>query len=125
MRVDLKRFHRKAKAIFEREQLHGNKQRVVAFVLDAKGHILTEGWNSYTKTHPIQKQAALEHEDEFKCFLHAEVHALSRLSYKQLTKQEAIVVIRMDSKMNLLPAAPCPICDGVIDQYGIDTVIHS
>lgn len=98
---------------------------MVAFVLDSKGRILTEGWNSYTKTHPIQKQAALAKDDQHKCFLHAEIHALSRLSYKQLSKQESIVVMRMDSKKRLLPGKPCPICQDVIKQYGIDSVIHS
>ena len=55
MRVNLSKFHDRAKVIFDRENLIQSKQKVVAFVLDSRGHILTEGWNSYTKTHPIQK----------------------------------------------------------------------
>jgi tRNA(Arg) A34 adenosine deaminase TadA len=97
----------------------------VAFVLDSRGRILTEGWNSYTKTHPIQKKAADEAQDPHKCFLHAEIHALSRLSYKQLSKQDTIVVLRLDGKYRLMPSKPCPICQDVICQYGIKNIIHS
>jgi tRNA(Arg) A34 adenosine deaminase TadA len=101
-----------------------NRFKIVAFILDAKGRILTEGWNSYTKTHPIQRNAALVHKDIFKHFLHAEIHALSRLG-KRLGKQDSIVVFRMGADKRLLPAEPCKICSSVIEQYGIERVIHS
>jgi tRNA(Arg) A34 adenosine deaminase TadA len=122
--IDITKFHNRAKLIFDRENLGNYKQRVVAFVLDSKGRILTEGWNSYTKTHPVQQQAALAH-DEKKCFLHAEIHALTRLRYKQLSKQETIVVLRMDVSKRLLPGAPCSICQDVISQFGITNIVHS
>lgn len=125
MQVSLTKFHSLAKKIFDRENLKSNNQKVVAFVLDSKGRILTEGWNSYTKTHPVQKKAAEAHGDIQKCFMHAEIHALTRLSYKQLSKQDTIVVLRMDVNRNLLPGKPCPICMGVIGQYGIDNIVHS
>lgn len=127
-RVDLSRLHRRAKIIYERENLGRvgeHKQRVVAFILDSKGRVLTEGWNSYTKTHPIQKKAAIANNNEYKCFLHAEIMALTKLSYKQLDKKEAIVVLRMDSDMNMIPGKPCGICNSVISKYGIQDVIHS
>ena len=128
MRVNLNKFHNRAKDIFQRENLGRvgeHKQRVVAFVLDSKGHVLTEGWNSYTKTHPIQKQAAAAANDDHKCFLHAEVMALTKLSYKQMDKADAIVVLRLDNQKNLIPGKPCRICGSVIGDYGIDNIIHS
>lgn len=125
MRVDLAKLHNRAKDIFDRENLKDYRYRVVAFVLDDRGHIITEGWNSYTKTHPIQRNAALEHNDEFKQYLHAEIHALSRLSYKQLSRKDSIVVLRMNSNKELLPGKPCPICSSVIGHYGISNIIHS
>jgi tRNA(Arg) A34 adenosine deaminase TadA len=125
MQVSLTKFHSRAKKIFDRENLKSNNQKVVAFVLDSKGRILTEGWNSYTKTHPVQKKAADAKGDVHKCFMHAEIHALTRLSYKQLSKQDTIVVLRMDVKLNLMPGRPCPICQDVIRQFGIQNIIHS
>lgn len=127
-RIDLTRLHKRAKAIFDRENLGRvgeHKQRVVAYVLDSKGHVLSEGWNSYTKTHPIQKRAALANNNEYKCFLHAEIMALTKLSYKQLDRSEAIVVLRMDKDKNLIPGKPCGICTSVIKQYNIQQTIHS
>lgn len=125
MQLDLNKFHSRAKVIFDRENLATGNQRVVAFVLDSKGRILTEGWNSYTKTHPVQKQAALAKNDVHKCFLHAEIHALTRLSYKQMSKQDTIVVLRMDIRKRMLPGKPCNICQDVISQYGITNIVHS
>lgn len=125
MKYDLGRFHSKAKVIFDRENLSNYKQKIVSFVLDGKGRVLTEGWNSYTKTHPIQKRAAMAHNEEFKCFMHAEIRALTRLSYKQLGKQESIVVLRMDVNKNLIPGKPCSICQGLIRDYAIKNIIHS
>jgi tRNA(Arg) A34 adenosine deaminase TadA len=127
-RVDLNRLHKRAKIIFDRENLGRvgeHKQRVVAFILDSKGHVLSEGWNSYTKTHPIQKRAALANNNEYRCFLHAEVMALTKLSHKHLDKKEAIVVLRMDNHKNLIPGKPCKICSSVIEQYDIQQIIHS
>jgi tRNA(Arg) A34 adenosine deaminase TadA len=123
--LNILRFHKKAIGIVDREEVKDNRQKVVAFVLDSRGRILTEGWNSYTKTHPMQKEAALAQNEPMKFCLHAEVHALSRLSYKQLSKQHTIVVMRLDHKYRLMPSKPCPICQAVISQYGIENVIHS
>ena len=70
MRFDLNKFHRKAKDIFDKENLIHGKHKVVAFALDAKGHILTSGWNSYIKSHPAQKKAAMGHDEGYKCFIY-------------------------------------------------------
>lgn len=121
--ISIGRFHIKAIKIAESVNLSG-EQRVVAFVLDSKGRILTTGWNSYEKTHPVQKKAAFALSKTYKVFMHAEVHALTRLSYKQLGKQKMIVVIRLGSNNQLLPSCPCIICSDVIREYGVETIIH-
>jgi tRNA(Arg) A34 adenosine deaminase TadA len=125
MRIELGKFHNKAKIVFDRENLIEYKQKVIAFVLDSKGHILTEGWNSYTKTHPIQKRAAVDQDDEHKCFMHAEVHALTRLYNKNIGKQNTIIVLRLNKHKELMPGKPCVICRHVINNYGIENIIHS
>jgi deoxycytidylate deaminase len=125
MRIDITRFHEKAKVIFNREQLYVLKQKVIAFVLDDKGRILTEGWNSYTKTHPIQKKAAQVFDENEKCYMHAEIHALSRLRRSQTDKKHSMVIIRLGTDENMLPGKPCRICNRLIQNYGINTIIHS
>lgn len=125
VRFDLNKFHQKANVIFDRENLINFKHKVVAFALDAKGHILTSGWNSYTKSHPTQKKAAMSHSEGYKCFMHAEVRALTRLSYKQMEQVESLVVIRLDSEKSLMPGKPCKICSDVIRDYKIKNVLHS
>lgn len=125
MKLDIGRFHNRAKVISAREHLPEYKQKVVSFVLDSKGRTLTEGWNSYTKSHPAQKAAALKFDDEFKCFIHSEVASLVKLKRSQLGRQDSIVIMRLGSTQNLLPSKPCRICESVIKQYGITNIIHS
>ena len=126
MLVNIDKFHRKAMDVVLEEGLNNiNKQKIVAFVLNQKGHILTVGWNSYIKTHPIQKVASALFGEVHKQYLHAEVCALTRLTKKQLGKQSAIVIIRLDSKNSLLAGCPCRICASVIHSYNINTIIHS
>lgn len=126
LQVDIGKFRVKAIDVVRREGLYlTNKQKIVAFVLNQKGHVLTVGWNSYTKSHPTQKLEAGLFGEEHKQYLHAEVSALTRLTRKQLGKQSAIVIIRLGSKNRLLAGCPCKICASVIAKYDIDTIIHS
>jgi tRNA(Arg) A34 adenosine deaminase TadA len=124
LRVDLGRFEERARRVFERERLGDNDFRVVAFALDNKGRVLSEGWNSYTKSHPIQQRAS-QSSNPHKRFLHAEIHALSKIGRKHLGRQHTILVYRFDADKGLKPGKPCPICSQVIEQYGIENVIHS
>jgi tRNA(Arg) A34 adenosine deaminase TadA len=125
MRFDIGKFHLKAKIIFNREKLADYEQRVVAFVLDSKGSILTEGWNSYSKTHPMMKIASDAFNEYHKQFMHAEIHALSRLKRSQLDKKDTIVVLRLNSNKALLPGKPCRCCSKFIKDFGIKNIIHS
>lgn len=125
MRIDLHKLHDKAKTIFDRESLGKYPYRVVAFTLDSKGRLLSQGWNQYTRTHPMQKSAAVKCGCEEKQYLHAEIHSLSRLNRKQIGRQHSIVVFRMDHKKNLLPGKPCNVCSSVIENFGIENIIHS
>lgn len=126
MYVNIEKLKKKAIRILENDQsLDRTQQKIVAFVLDSKGKILSEGTNSYIKTHPEQAQSAKEEGEDYKIFLHAEVSALTRLKYHQLGKQETIVVLRLNNQLSLCYSKPCPICCRTIKKYGISNIIHS
>lgn len=125
MIVDFNRFHKRSIEIANREKLLESKtQCTIAFVTDSKGVVLKEGWNSLTKTHPIQKRAAQCFGDlKEKEFMHAEIHAITRSMNSN--RRHGIVVIRLDKEYNMLFAKPCPICGMVIRHYGIKEIAHS
>ena len=96
------------------------RYKVSARILDKRGRVLSEGHNSYTKTHPLQalhaKRVGLPH----KCFLHAEIHAIARC--KQLDRAHRIIVERYDEDGNPRCAQPCPVCERAILESGIKRV---
>lgn len=126
MNIDISKFKQKAEKILEEESFEKSQQKIVAFILDAKGRILSTGVNSYIKTHPEQAKAAEKTGQDYKVYLHAEIAAATRLHRKQLGKQETIVVIRLNTQNELMTAKPCRICEAVIKlNYGIKNVIHT
>jgi deoxycytidylate deaminase len=126
MNIDLTKFKQKAEKIIAEERFERTQQKIVAFVLDSKGRVLSTGVNSYVKTHPEQAKAAEEIGQEYKVYLHAEVAALTRLHRKQLGQQNTIVVLRLNNQNEMSNAKPCRICNAVIkEKYGINNVIHT
>lgn len=125
MNVDISKFKKKAEEIIAEENFSMTQQKIVAFVLDSRGRILTTGVNSYIKTHPKQARAAKEAGESYKVYLHAEIAALAKLSRKQKGKPHTIVVIRLNNDNEMLEAKPCPICKAVIEQENICNIIHS
>lgn len=96
------------------------KYHIIATIRDKRGRVLSVGTNSYTKTHPLQAQYALEAGLPHKQFLHAEVDAIKRL--RQPWKAHSIMVERYDSNGKPANAMPCVICQRVIDAVGIEVV---
>lgn len=97
-------------------------QCVSAIVRDKRGRVLSVGRNSYTKTHPIQAKAAQEVGEPYKIFLHAEIDALVRL--RNPTKAASIHVYRYDKAGNPVKAAPCKICQRVLQEWNLQ-VFHT
>lgn len=98
------------------------ESRVYAIITDDRGRVVSEGQNSYTKTHPIQKKIACCVGLPDKEYLHAEMQALIR-SKGQGAK---ICVARVDSKGNPKLAKPCPICELAIKEHGgIDNIQYT
>ena len=93
---------------------------IKAIVYDKRGRKLTEGTNSYTKTHTLQAKFAVQVGLDDKVFLHAEIAALSRL--KSFHKPYKIVVERYLSDGSTALARPCPVCQAAIESHGITLV---
>lgn len=98
------------------------KVRMWAVIVDAKGRVLTEGHNSYTKTHPVQAMYAEQANLPDKVFLHAEMSALIKLRQGIPNK---IYIARVDSEGTPCIAAPCPICCIALKEAGIEIVEHT
>lgn len=87
------------------------KFRHYAVVLDKKGRIVSEGRNSYVKTHTHMHKASRKLGLE-KDFLHAEVAAL----LKSKGVGVKLVVVRVDCNGELMYSKPCPVCELLISE---------
>lgn len=93
-----------------------NDVRVYAVITNKRGKILSEGPNSYTKSHPIQAKYAKQVGNEKAIYLHAEVNALVRCRSNDAHK---MYVARVGKTGDPLPACPCEICQVAIETSGI------
>ena len=64
--------------IEEEYQMTKKRFNIVATVYDKRGRKLTEGTNSYTKTHTLQAKFAVQVGLDDKVFLHAEIAEIGR-----------------------------------------------
>ena len=95
---------------------------IKATCYDKRGKIVSVGYNSYKKSHPIQSHFARLACLPEKVYLHAEIAALLKARDK---KVEKIKIERYDSKGNTVNAAPCPICRLAIKSWGVSYVEHT
>src|SRR5574341_205668 len=98
------------------------KYNVYAVVVNKQGKFISNGVNSYVKTHPTQAKIASQLGFDRKEYLHAEIAALVR---SKSTKGHKIIVVRVDKKGNPKMAKPCPICFEAIRQAGIKEIEYS
>ena len=96
---------------------------IVATVYDKRGRKLTEGTNSYTKTHTLQAKFAVQVGLDDKIYLHSEVAAVSKL--KKHHKPYKIVVERYREDGTQAMAKPCPICMEAIKAHSIKYVEYT
>ncbi len=64
------------------------KQSVVATVYDKQGNVVSVGYNSYIKTHPLQAKLACRCGQPEKVYLHAEIAALVKMVYEGTHNEE-------------------------------------
>jgi len=95
---------------------------ILAKCYNKRGHLLSVGFNSYAKSHPIQKHFADLVGMPEKEYLHAEIAAIIRARKKTIFR---INIERYDSHGNPVSAAPCPICLKAIKAYGIQIIEHT
>lgn len=99
------------------------RQNITALIYDQKGNLLSIGKNSYTKTHPLQAKLAKHTNQANKIYLHAEIHAITRL--KHYHKPYRIEIIRVNNQGEFLPSKPCEICQRAIKLQGIKHVEYT
>lgn len=104
-------------------QRQRRKHAITAIIYDKRGRVLSVGQNSYTKTHTLQAHHATKVGMPDKVYLHAEVHAITRLF--DLTKAHKIFVARWDKQGKPLNAKPCPVCMSAIRSAGIEHIEHT
>ena len=95
------------------------KVLIKATLFDKRGKIISIGYNSYTKTHPIMKKYANQCGFPDKEFLHAEVDAIVKCKDKVPYK---ITVERYDKKGNPMNAEPCEICKSILQDSGVKVI---
>lgn len=82
------------------------------------GKKISEAYNNYSKTHPIQAHfASIAGQPERK-YLHAEILAIIRAGERKI---HTIKVTNLNGKLS----TPCPVCMAAIKAYGISRVITS
>lgn len=78
------------------------------------------GYNSYTRTHPLQAKYAEMCGLPHKIYLHAELNAILKL--RQPWKAYSIHVERYDANGNPANAQPCVICQKAIESLGLKEI---
>lgn len=81
--------------------------RHYAILVDKRGKIISEGANSYNKTHPLFKQVALSIGIESKTYQHAEFAAINKDRSKRGYK---LYIARVDRNGIPVLSTPCSVC---------------
>jgi deoxycytidylate deaminase len=102
------------------------KHDITAIITDRRGRVLSIGKNSYVKTHPEMKKLSIAvHGNDTKLYLHAEVDALIKVPKKKRHKMHKIFVERKAASGQPMLAAPCPVCQAAIKQYGVKKISYT
>jgi deoxycytidylate deaminase len=98
------------------------KYFIKSTIYDKRGRILSVGYNSYKKSHPImQKYNKLVGLPD-KIFLHAEAHAITKVKHGTPYK---IKIERYGKNGQEMLAAPCPICQKILEDYNIKVIEYT
>ena len=104
--------------------MSNKRYEISAIIRDKHGRIISTGYNSYVKTHPLQARLAAKVGLDKKCYLHAEVHAILRAGEK-IKKAYSIEIFRFDSDGNPKLAKPCKVCQSLISMTPIKHVWYT
>lgn len=96
---------------------------ITAVIYDKKGRVLSIGNNNYFKSHPLQAHHASAVGQEYKVFLHAEVHAITKC--RDVSLAHRIRVFRYNANGQPVNATPCAICRSAITSTSIKIIEHT
>lgn len=77
---------------------------ISAIIYDKRGNILSIGKNSYIKTHPLQAKYAKQQGEDYKVYLHAEIHAIVKCF--DIEKAHKIRIFRYNEAGQAVSAKP-------------------
>ena len=123
----MSRMYRPKKRVIElARELQGDQSYCVASVItDRQGKILSQGQNSFIKTHPTQAMWAHLVEGKEKIYLHAEMEAI--IKNDQANRAHTIYVARVgtrDGKIKL--SRPCKTCSvAILKATSIERVVYT
>lgn len=95
------------------------KQSLFAICYDKRGSVISKGFNSYTKTHPLQKYFAKRMGCYGKEYLHAEIDAIIKARGKPI---HSLFVTRINNKGIAVFSKPCKICMEACKAFGIKRI---
>lgn len=99
------------------------RQELIATIYNKRGRAISRGINSYQKSHPLQYRFACAAGRPDAIFLHAEIHALTRL--KDWSHAHRIVIERYSKNGTPLLAKPCEICEVALQEAGIHHIEYT
>ena len=98
--------------------------QIITATAYSKNRRLAVGQNSYTRSHPYQRQLAVKAGEPAKIYLHAELACL--LKCLRLRQQVQLLQIeRYGVNGNMLLAKPCIICQMAISEAGVRQVRYT
>ena len=101
------------------------RYEINATVTTKHGTTLASCWNSYKKTHPLQKFFAEKVGKPHNIYLHAEVRALIIASIQTYGTPYTLTVKRVDRNNKLMDAKPCEICVEAAIFFGIKKINYT
>ena len=99
----------------------GGRYNITAMAYSKKGRLLSIGFNSYEKTHPLQAKLGNKSGRPNAIYLHAEISCLIR-AREQVHR---LVVVRYDKDGKPALAKPCPSCQLAIRQFQVKQVEYT
>lgn len=96
---------------------------IKATIYNKRGHVISEGTNSYLKTHPLQGQLAKQVGRPDAVYLHAEIAALVKL--KDWRRAHKIYIERYDANGDPVLAKPCAMCQIALEKAGISVIEYT
>jgi len=100
------------------------KQEITAVIYDKRGRVISIGYNSYVKTHPMQAFYAKKTGNESRVFLHAEMDAIIKAG-SRIQQAYKISIFRYTRDGKPACAKPCAVCQEALKHTPIKIVEHT